>query len=62
MKNQYIAPSLLTVELTGVGMIAASENTVTDTPDINFNPGTVTGGDAGGADVKESTNTWDDEW
>lgn len=62
MKKQYIAPALLTVELTGVGMIAASANTITDNPDITVDQGTITGGNAGGADVKESTNAWDDEW
>lgn len=62
MKKQYIAPSLLTVELMGVRMLAASDNTITDTPDVIVNPGTSTGGDAGGADVKGSTNVWSEEW
>jgi hypothetical protein len=62
MKKQYIAPSQLVVNLMGVGIIAASDNVITDTPDVTINPGTVSGGDAGGADVKGSTNVWSEEW
>ena len=62
MKKQYIAPSQLIVNLMGVSIIAASNNTITDTPDITIDPGTMGGGDAGGADAKGSTNVWDEEW
>ena len=61
MKKQYIAPSQIVVNLMGVGIIAASDNTITDTPDITLNPGTISDDDAGGADVKGST-IWDEEW
>ncbi len=62
MKKQYIAPSQLIVNLMGVSIIAASNNTITDTPDITIDTGTIGGGNAGGADTKGSTNVWDEEW
>lgn len=62
MKKQYIAPSQLIVNLMGVSIIAESANTITDVPDITIDPGTMGGGDAGGADAKGSTNVWDEEW
>ena len=61
MKKQYIAPSQLVVNLMGVGIIAASENVITETPDITINPSTISSGNASSADVK-GTNVWDEEW
>ena len=62
MKKQYIAPSQLVVNLMGVGIIATSDNRISDTPDIKINSSTISSGDAGGADAKGSTNIWDEEW
>lgn len=63
MKKQYIAPSMFSVNLLGIGIIAASDyNTVTDEPSVVLKPGGLEGGDAGGANVKGNSDTWDDEW
>ncbi len=62
MKKQYIAPSQFVVNLMSVSIIAESANTITDVPDVTIDPGTMGGGDAGGADAKGSTNVWDEEW
>ena len=63
MKKQYIAPSMFAVKLQGMNSIlTASTNTITDTPDVTVDTSTITGGDAGGADVKSNTNVWDEEW
>lgn len=59
MKKQYIAPSLLAVNILSTNIIAVSGEIDSD-PTAHFSGAGA--GDAGDAGVKESTNTWDDEW
>lgn len=67
MKKLYISPSLIEVELQGVGIIAGSEARIT-TGD-NGQPVGEDIGDFGGDDdawnnaaVKMSGSIWDEEW